>query len=131
MAGSCQRVPFNPRGEALITEEHVRIDLLVALAMANPIRSVHEQGVQPGMVIGGRSAGRKGLGRAATLRAREPDVNGLPLTRNKVVGVSSADPSRRPIRSGQPPGSARTGPADHGWDGHSRDGSPWLSHPDP
>ena len=70
MASKYQRVLLKLSGEALMGEEHFGIDPLVAQEMAAQIRSVHERGIQIGVVIGGGniwrglSASGKGMDRA-------------------------------------------------------------------
>ncbi len=70
MTSVYQRVLLKLSGEALMGEEHFGIDPLVAQAMANQIRTVHERGIQIGVVIGGGniwrglSASGKGMDRA-------------------------------------------------------------------
>ena len=70
MTSVYQRVLLKLSGEALMGEEHFGIDPLVAQAMANQIRTVHERGIQMGVVIGGGniwrglSASGKGMDRA-------------------------------------------------------------------
>ncbi len=70
MTGTYQRVLLKLSGEALMGEEHFGIDPLVALAMADQIRKVHERRIQMGVVIGGGniwrglSASGKGMDRA-------------------------------------------------------------------
>lgn len=70
MISPYQRVLLKLSGEALMGAEHFGIDPLVAQAMANQIRTVHERGIQLGVVIGGGniwrglSASGKGMDRA-------------------------------------------------------------------
>jgi len=70
MTSAYQRVLLKLSGEALMGEEHFGIDPMVAQAMADQIRTVHERGIQIGVVIGGGniwrglSASGKGMDRA-------------------------------------------------------------------
>jgi uridylate kinase len=70
MANAYQRVLLKLSGEALMGEEHFGIDPAIAHEMASQIRSVHERGIQIGVVIGGGniwrglSASSKGMDRA-------------------------------------------------------------------
>ncbi len=70
MANAYKRVLLKLSGEALMGEEHFGIDPAIAHEMASQIRSVHQRGIQIGVVIGGGniwrglSASSKGMDRA-------------------------------------------------------------------